>query len=159
MRVSRFTGIITIACPCGQEFVVDSEKVKNGFRFQCKCGQCCHVNRWASVELHIKPIQFSEHWDTAVKAAYRKPVGEAITIEEYRMHLADSIIAGKVPKINTKHKNVVSIDMSDKQVVDAYEALRALGYRKTEAMSRVAEAVSLKTGLTRTELLEAILSS
>jgi len=157
MKIEEFTGIIVVKCQCEQRFVVNTENIKNGFRINCKCGKQSFVPRWSTTELNIVPIQFSEHWDTSVKTAYRKPVNEAMTLEEYRMILADAVISGKTPKVNTKHKGVVSIDMNDQQVADAYEALRSLGYKKQEAMNMLD--IALSTGLRRTsELLNSILS-
>ena len=139
MRISEIVGLIILECSCKkQKFTVNTTSIDSGFTVTCpSCKKTCKVNRWSQLEITLKQGTCSEFYDSAVKREFNKPVGEAMELGQYKMLLAETILNGKAPRINRKHKDVVNIGVDDSQIINAYESYRNLGMSKAEALSKL----------------------
>ena len=141
MQITEVVGILVLECSCKQKFVANTTALDTGFMAKCGCGKWAKINKWSQLDLVLRQGTCSEFHDPAVRREFNKPLNDAMTIEEYKRLLADYIISGKVQKYDKKHKGVVSLENDEPQILAAYEALRAMNYKKDQAIEAIDIAV------------------
>ena len=144
MKVKEVIGILVVECHnCGQQFVVNTEAIKEGFQWGCQCGRGAWCGPGANIDIKfnsglsyddmgdIGRKRMDKHWTTA----------SAMPLEEYKRMLAGVILEGRKPKVPPKHKNAVGFHLNNEDHEKLYATLRQLGFKKEEAIAKVDIAV------------------
>lgn len=148
MRVVEILGILVLECPhCQNKFVVNTECVKQGFQWLCKCGRGGYYELNSQLEVTIRRgIPYDSMYKENQKIFDKSIVQRnAMPLDEYKALLAEFVINGRKPKIKREYKNTVSFDTKEEDVANIIDALCGLGFSRQEATKRVN--ISLKEGL------------
>ena len=133
MKIKEVIGILVLECHCGQQFVVNTEAVKNGFQLCCSCGRGNWRNSGSRIEVTIHQNPHGNNKGLGKES-------NAMPLEEYKVRLAEKFL-GKNPKVPTKHKSVVSFEDNGVNVATIAKTLESLGYSKNEIMGKIDVAV------------------
>jgi hypothetical protein len=128
-------GIICFTCKCGEKYVINTTKLKNGAWFVCSCGGRCVVPRSASLQWRITPEE----------VLFRPPDDAMMMpLSEYKTKVAEWVVTGKKPKTPAKHKKAVEFDSKGVDVSTIAKSLTTtLGLDNKDAVEKIKSAIQL----------------
>jgi hypothetical protein len=147
MKIKEVIGVIVFQCGCGQEFVANTELIRDGVQFCCPCGGFGYTGKGTGLAFSLNPGVAYSNLGNLYQKEYDKHIKTAcaVPMEEYKKLLSEFIVTGKKPKVKKQNQSAVSFDSNAEQIQLAIEALMGLGFGHKEAVTKVQ--ISVKEGL------------